>query len=86
MRRILLALAGAAFLWVGPLLLVPGLAFSQGVNETNVAANLSAAEGNTVPPVMQFSGVLQDSAGRPLTGVQGVTFALYREQEGGSPL
>jgi len=39
-----------------------------------------------VPRVMQYGGVLQDALGRPLVGVQGVTFALYREQTGGSPL
>ena len=40
----------------------------------------------SVPRVIQFSGVLNDSAGQPLTGVQGVSFALYREQQGGAPL
>ena len=44
------------------------------------------AQEATVPRVIQFSGVLRDSAGQPLTGVQGVSFALYRDQEGGSPL
>jgi len=43
-------------------------------------------QGATVPRVIQFSGVLRDSIGQPLTGVQGVSFALYRDQEGGSPL
>jgi len=44
------------------------------------------AQEAAVPPVIQFSGVLQDYSGRPLTGVQGVQFALYRDREGGSPL
>jgi len=42
--------------------------------------------GEAVPRVIQFNGVLRDSIGQPLTGVQGVSFALYRDQEGGSPL
>ncbi|MGH9782818.1 MAG: hypothetical protein ACRD88_01425, partial [Terriglobia bacterium] len=44
------------------------------------------AQEAAVPRLMQFGGVLKDSLGRPLGGVQGVTFALYREQEGGAPL
>ena len=39
-----------------------------------------------VPRVIQFNGVLTNSGGQPLAGVQGVSFALYRDQEGGSPL
>ena len=39
-----------------------------------------------VPLVMNFSGVLADVNGRSLTGVVGVTFSLYEEQQGGSPL
>jgi len=42
--------------------------------------------GAVMPHVVQFSGVLQDAAGAPLTGVVGVTFALYQEQQGGAPL
>jgi len=44
------------------------------------------AQEASVPRVIQFSGVLRDSVGQALTGVQGVSFALYRDQEGGSPL
>src|SRR3989304_3088270 len=40
----------------------------------------------TVPREVRFSGVLQDAAGATVTGVQGVTFALYAEQAGGAPL
>jgi len=39
-----------------------------------------------VPPLVNFSGVLADVNGKPLTGVVGVTFSLYQEQQGGSPL
>jgi hypothetical protein len=42
--------------------------------------------GWVVPRVLQFSGVLKDGAGSPLTGTVGVTFALYKEQQGGTPL
>jgi trimeric autotransporter adhesin len=39
-----------------------------------------------VPLLVNFSGVLADVNGKPLTGVVGVTFSLYQEQQGGSPL
>ena len=39
-----------------------------------------------VPQLVKFSGVLADSAGKPLTGIVGVTFSLYKDQQGGAPL
>jgi hypothetical protein len=40
----------------------------------------------TVPPLVKFSGTLNDSTGKPLNGVVGVTFSLYQDERGGSPL
>jgi len=74
MRRILRAATGVILLCSVHLSMVPKQAFSQDL------------QANAVPRVIQFSGVLRDSAGQPLAGVQGVQFALYRDQEGGSPL
>jgi len=42
--------------------------------------------GTIVPPLVNFSGVLTDGNGKPLTGVVGVTFYLYKDSQGGSPL
>ena len=39
-----------------------------------------------VPTMVNFPGTLADPGGKPLTGVVGVTFLLYREQQGGAPL
>src|SRR4051812_3435639 len=39
-----------------------------------------------VPGVVKFTGTLNDAAGKPLTGTIGVTFFLYKEQSGGTPL
>ncbi len=41
---------------------------------------------STVPRLVSFSGVLKDAAGKPVTGPVSVTFSLYAEQDGGSPL
>ena len=39
-----------------------------------------------VPPLVSFSGVLADIDGKPVSGVAGVTFLLYRDEQGGAPL
>jgi hypothetical protein len=40
----------------------------------------------SVPALVQVGGVLKGQDGKPLTGVQGVTFALYKDQTEGAPL
>jgi hypothetical protein len=39
-----------------------------------------------VPQLVNFSGRAMDSAGKPLAGIAGATFAIYAEQSGGAPL
>jgi hypothetical protein len=39
-----------------------------------------------VPRLVKLSGSLTDSSAQPLSGVVGVTFALYEEEQGGAPL
>jgi hypothetical protein len=39
-----------------------------------------------VPRLMRFSGTALDADGKPLSGVVGITFALYSEQTGGAAL
>src|SRR5437016_9919967 len=39
-----------------------------------------------VPRLVKFGGVLKDAAGRPHTGIVGITFAIYSEANGGTPL
>jgi hypothetical protein len=48
---------------------------------------LPAATSNAVvPPLTRFSGSLTDINGKALSGVTAVTFALYKDSEGGAPL
>jgi len=61
------------------ILLCAGL-FSQA--QQTVATNTNVA----VPPLVNFSGVLTDVNGKPLTDVVGVTFLLYEDSQGGAPL
>ncbi len=46
-------------------------------------SRLAVAAGSRV---VKFTGRLQDQTGRPRTGVVGITFAVYENQEGGDPL
>jgi len=41
---------------------------------------------SAVPNVVNYSGVLTDLNGKPLSGIQGVTFLLYSSEQGGNPL
>ncbi len=49
------------------------------------APNTSLAS-TQVPRLIKFSGVAKDEAGKPKTGLVGITFSLYKDEEGGSPL
>jgi N-acetylneuraminic acid mutarotase len=41
---------------------------------------------STVPTIIRFGGSVADANGKPLSGVVGVTFSLYADQQGGAPL
>jgi hypothetical protein len=45
-----------------------------------------ATTASGVPTLVRYSGTTKDLSGKPLTGSVGVTFALYRDETGGSPL
>ena len=49
-------------------------------------ANNAVGGAKAVPMVINYGGTLTDANGKPLSGIQGVTFLLYRSQEGGPPL
>jgi hypothetical protein len=51
-----------------------------------LAQNASSAKSAAVPHLIKFNGVLKDDAGHSKTGVSGITFALYKDQQGGAPL
>jgi len=53
---------------------------------TAAAQQAGSSARDTVPPLINFSGVLSDVNSKPLTGVMGVTFSLYKDSQGGTPL
>jgi hypothetical protein len=59
--------------------------------QTSTPAPLPAAVSKTaatvdVPRWIRYTAQAQDQSGKPLSGVVGVTFALYRDEHGGAPL
>jgi len=58
----------------------PGIAASE-----SRPARVSATT-KIVPRLIKFSGTLLDAEGKPRPGTTGLTFALYKDQQGGSPL
>ncbi len=54
--------------------------------QAQTAAPNSSPTSTQVPRLIKFSGLAQDETHKPVSGVVGITFSLYKEQEGGSPL
>ena len=82
MRRVMRIVVRLSLLGLGVFAMFQEQALQ--AQETGVGAaatNSSASPGAAVPRLVWFSGVLKDRLGQPLTGVQGVTFALYKEQQ-----
>jgi trimeric autotransporter adhesin len=52
----------------------------------NGAGSPPTASTSQLPRLVRFGGTLKDVNDNPLTGITGVTFSLYSEQAGGSPL
>ena len=52
----------------------------------NVSAPVSGAPTFVVPRLIQFSGTLKTGAAPTAGTVTGITFALYKDEEGGAPL
>ena len=53
---------------------------------TPVGAASAYATSSGIPGLINYNGVLRDINGKPMTGVTGVTFSLYKEEQGGSPV
>jgi len=51
-----------------------------------LAQPAASAANSVVPMWVNFGGVLTDINGKPLTGMVGVSFYLYQDQQGGAPL
>lgn len=55
-------------------------------SQTPAGSPAAPSTSAAVPRLIKFSGTLKDAKGQPKSGVAGVTFAIYAEQEGGAAL
>ena len=46
----------------------------------------TSSNASALPRLVRFGSSVTDLNGKPMTGVMGITFALYSEQTGGAPL
>ena len=53
---------------------------------STIAQEATSKPAPVVPALVNFNGSLVDINAKPVTGIVGVTFLLYREQQGGAPL
>jgi hypothetical protein len=60
--------------------------FSSGLAQQSPTTTSEGREHAAVPTLVNFSGVLTDVNGKLLASTVGVTFALYKDQQGGAPL
>jgi len=63
----------------------PSFAQSQ-ASSAALVAPLAASAPTAVPALVPFSGVAVDRDGRALSGETGITFLIYKDQNGGEPL
>src|SRR6266571_6742898 len=56
------------------------------VQESPTVSGVSRTSPISGPRLMKFSGTLKDGNGAPLTGMAGITFSLYANEQGGAPL
>ena len=79
-RNLLICFCAACLLLVGDS--VAQQASPSGDSQAAASATVSV----TVPRLIRFSGTVKNTMGQPRTGAVGMTFALYKEQEGGAAL
>ena len=51
--------------------------------QTQTKATSPSAE---IPRLIKFNGIARDESGKPMSGVVGITFYLYKNEQGGAPL
>jgi hypothetical protein len=66
-----------------PCMIVVGFCLSSVFAQQSTTAIVA---NSAVPTLVNFGGTLSDVNGKPLTGIVGVTFYLYKDEQGGSPL
>ena len=75
------------FVAMGLVVLVCAASWTAVAQQSAAVAPVAAAGTATaVPNLINYSGVLKDTSGHTLTSLTGVTFLLYKDEQGGAPL
>jgi len=74
--------AGKILGWIDLVILACAVGWAQDTH----TANDWRRSGVAIPRLVRFNGIANDESGEPMHGVVGITFALYRERDGGAPL
>jgi hypothetical protein len=59
---------------------------SSSTSTAQPSAGVAAVSASPVPSLVNYSGLLKDSSGRPVTSITGVTFLLYKDSQSGAPV
>ena len=54
--------------------------------QSQLSSTAAASSTASIPHLVRFGGNVKDDAGHPRSGVVGITFALYKDEQGGAPL
>jgi len=73
-----------SILAIGALCVVSGFTLPAAAQQLSTVSTPSATA--TLPNLVRFSGKEADASGKPLTGLVGITFALYEQETGGPAL
>ena len=69
---------------LGIAVLIAGLAARAQVSAG--PGSVTGSNAGSVPHLVKFSGTVRDDQGRLQSGIVGITFSLYKDQDGGAPL
>lgn len=73
--------------WLGVVLFALCALFAQEtLAQESTQMTLATPAGSAVPRLVNYNGVLKDSGGRVVSETSGVTFAIYKDEQGGAPL
>lgn len=62
------------------------IAVAANAQDNSAAVATTSSVSSTVPGLINYTGLLKDLNNKPITSITGVTFLLYKDETGGSPV
>src|SRR5262245_49485433 len=85
MRRVVQCLASLAMLFLVSTMAAQSVRVPSQLGESE-SSGAKESPAQAAPALVQFGGALHDRTGQVVSGVAGLTFALYKDQQGGAAL